>query len=121
MTRLYDTVGWLLSSLGLALLVCGWVLVPQNRLLGEEEGDGVDQPVCPEKPPSHKCDDKCMMLTYVVILPDGSFVIDRRCETGVQPGQAGTCKPDQNCKGCRCIIMNQPPPFPAGTKACGCW
>jgi hypothetical protein len=35
MTRLYDTVGWLLSSLGLALLVCGWVLVPQNRLLGE--------------------------------------------------------------------------------------
>lgn len=37
MTRLYDTVGWLLSSLGLALLVCGWVLVPQNRLLGEEE------------------------------------------------------------------------------------
>ncbi len=41
MTRLYDTVGWLLSSLGLALLVCGWVLVPQNRLLGEEEGGEV--------------------------------------------------------------------------------
>ncbi|GIW85242.1 MAG: hypothetical protein KatS3mg107_0902 [Gemmataceae bacterium] len=36
MTRLYDTVGWLLSSLGLALLVCGWVLVPQNRLLSND-------------------------------------------------------------------------------------
>jgi len=38
MTRLYDTVGWLLSSLGLALLVCGLVLVPQNRLLSNDDG-----------------------------------------------------------------------------------
>ncbi|GIW85297.1 MAG: hypothetical protein KatS3mg107_0957 [Gemmataceae bacterium] len=39
MTRLYDTVGWLLSSLGLALLVCGLVLVPQNRLLSNDPVD----------------------------------------------------------------------------------
>jgi hypothetical protein len=36
MARFYDMAGWLLSSLGLALLVCGLVLVPQNRLLGDE-------------------------------------------------------------------------------------
>lgn len=36
MARYYDTVGWLLSSLGIALLVCGLVLVPHNRLLGDE-------------------------------------------------------------------------------------
>lgn len=37
MTRFYDKAGWLLSSLGIALLVCGLVLVPQNRLLADDE------------------------------------------------------------------------------------
>lgn len=33
MPRFYDLTGWFLSSLGVSLLICGLVLVPQNRSL----------------------------------------------------------------------------------------
>jgi len=123
MNRCLHTLSVLFAALGLFFLVVSVVLVPNNRALGEEM-QAPPAPVCPEVPPSHACDDKCLMLTYVVIDPEtGGFFIDRRCETGVQPGQAGTCKaPPANCAGCKCKMENLPrPPFPAGTKACGCW
>ena len=50
MARFYDMAGWLLSSLGLALLVCGLVLVPQNRLLGDEPVEEIAGLQCPTRP-----------------------------------------------------------------------
>jgi hypothetical protein len=38
MKRYYDKAAWLLSSLGIALLVCGLILVPQSRLLADDGG-----------------------------------------------------------------------------------
>jgi hypothetical protein len=127
MNRCLHTLSVLFAALGLFLLVVSVVLVPNNRALGEEmeEMQAPPPPVCPEVPPSDACDDKCKMVTYVVIDPSEpeGFRIERWCETGVQPRQAGTCKaPPANCAGCKCKMENLPrPPFPAGTKACGCW
>jgi hypothetical protein len=36
MIRFYDKTAWLLSSMGIALLVCGLVLVPQSRLVADD-------------------------------------------------------------------------------------
>jgi len=36
MVRLYGTLGWLSSSLGIALLLCSVILVPESRILANE-------------------------------------------------------------------------------------
>lgn len=46
MTRFYDKSGWLLSSLGIALLVCGLVLVPSQGAFSAVPGYGCASDEC---------------------------------------------------------------------------
>lgn len=67
MTRFYDKAAWLLSSLGIALLVCGLVLVPQNRLLAAEPDPGIGCFLCDCAPaPPAPCIERiCNLPTFI--------------------------------------------------------
>ncbi len=53
MARFQEVASWLLSSLGLALLVCSLVLVPTNTAMG-------DTPTQPTQCPGNVCDLGCV-------------------------------------------------------------
>ncbi len=92
MTRFYDKAAWLLNSLGIALLVCGLVLVPQSRVLA-------DPPVfCPG---DGECSNGCNELAACAVFNCGP----NYCKCDKTPSNCGTCNcafPDAIQANCVC-------------------
>ena len=80
MVRFYEKAGWLLSSLGIALLVISTVLVPQNRALADD-GDDILLAPCPVACdngclgplPCSSTQNRCRQITVAVCMPCGCY------------------------------------------------
>jgi NCAIR mutase (PurE)-related protein len=88
MTRIHETVGWLLSSLGVALLVCSLVLVPTSTAIGQHGGGGHAQAKCP----GNSCSSGCALCD-----PTTTFCMPSQCPCMA----AGVA----NCDKCECKIV----------------
>jgi hypothetical protein len=91
MTHFFVKVAWLLGSLGLALLVCGLLLVPQSRLFADTGNGGTATSCtydcrCSPTAPYPGCD----LPTYC---PDGNSDCNILCN----------CAPDTLQKKCVCV------------------
>ncbi len=94
MIRFYDQGTWLLSSLGIALLVCGLTLVPQSSF-GDE-----DPPLTPLCPSSSACNTGC--LSPACFTAGCANVLGCNC-SGAGAG----------CTACKCLLI-------AAAGACEC-
>ncbi len=107
MTRSIDKVAWLLSSLGIALLVCSLVLVPQNLLLADVplhvcDGNATCDPG-PEKCYYHVTHLRCTTNGDWMYVPPYLVLITDQCKTS-----------QANCTDCVCTqhtIAGEPPSY----------
>lgn len=91
MARLQRIAGWLLSSLGVVLLVCSLLLVPQNSLMANTGGGGS----CPN---AGLCDKGCQ--TAACGIAGCTNVIGCNCNA---------TPPGLDCSPCNCLkIMSNP-------------
>lgn len=110
MTRFYGTAAWLCNSLGIALLFCGLVLVPQSRLLADDGGGGTVLAGCSGHDLCNFTCGTCLVnQTQTACLAVGGGGC--RCDAKPPPGNdcsGCACKPHFNQPEqewvCRCII-----------------
>jgi len=121
MARFFDACSWLLSSLGLALLVASLMLSPSQGVFADS---GHANPAivaqCPEQFPSTACNDKC--VSVVIVQPGKPN--ENKCTDGTDQNGPPTCKTTDRCKACSCNLDVTIITFPDGhtetTVVCAC-
>ena len=94
MLHFLDRCAWIMTSLGLALLVIGVVLVPEAGVFAQQTGTIIIGPGCDNHA---SCDTGC----GTCIPNAGARYLDR-CN-GLACTCAGTPPPPNTCAGCDCL------------------
>jgi len=102
MTRVLSMVGWLCSSLGLAMLLSAPLLAPGVWGWAEEEvGIGLDQPQCPGNVCSTGCaENKDCWKDPLINCDDGNSMC--KCNANRKNCEYCKCWPTRQMDGCYC-------------------